>query len=88
MHALYVDRYADEPFVSVCPVGTMPQTSWVEGSNRAQVGLHLASDGTVLVASCAIDNLVKGAAGQAVQAANIVCGFDETAGLAYSCPVV
>lgn len=88
VHALYVDRYADEPFVSVCPVGTMPQTSWVEGSNRAQVGLHLASDGKVLVASCAIDNLVKGAAGQAVQAANIVCGFDETAGLAYSCPVV
>ena len=88
IHALYTGRYAAEPFVSVCPQGVMPQTSWVEGSNRAQVGLHLASDGTMLVASCAIDNLVKGAAGQAIQAANLICGFDETAGLTYSCPVV
>lgn len=39
LHAVYTARYASEPFVSVCPIGTMPQTSWVEGSNRAQVGL-------------------------------------------------
>lgn len=88
LHELYVKRYEGEPFVNVRPLGQMPQTSWVSGSNRAQVGLHLASEGTLLVASCAIDNLVKGAAGQAVQAANLVCGFDETAGLTYSCPVV
>lgn len=88
VHALYVDRYAAEPFVEVLPAGQMPQTSWVSGSNRAQVGLQLASDGTMLIAGCAIDNLVKGAAGQAIQAANLVCGFDETAGLEYSCPVV
>lgn len=88
VHDLYVKRYEDEPFVSVLPVGQMPQTAWVSGTNRAQVGLHLASDGHVLVAGCAIDNLVKGAAGQAIQAANLVCGFEETAGLTYSCPVV
>lgn len=87
-HELYAQRYESEPFVSVRPAGEMPQTSWVEGSNRAQVGLHVAHGGRMLVASCAIDNLVKGAAGQAVQAANIVCGFDETAGLMYGCPVV
>lgn len=87
-HELYERRYAAEPFVSVRPAGEMPQTAWVEGSNRAQVGVRPAPGGKVLIASCAIDNLVKGAAGQAIQAANIVCGFGETAGLEYSCPVV
>lgn len=87
-HALYAKRYGDEPFVTVLPAGQMPQTAWVSGSNRAQVGLHMASDGKMLVTCCAIDNLVKGAAGQAIQAANLVCGFEETAGLTYSCPVV
>ena len=85
---LYEARYADEPFVTVLPAGQMPQTAWVAGSNRAQVGVKVAPDGLTLIASCAIDNLVKGAAGQAVQAANIVCGFDETAGLVVSTPVV
>ena len=88
VQALYEARYADEPFVTVLPAGQMPQTAWVEGSNRAQVGVKVAPDGLTLIASCAIDNLVKGAAGQAVQAANIVCGFEETAGLAISTPVV
>ena len=88
VHELYVKRYANEPFVNVRPAGEMPQTAWVEGSNRAQVGVKCAPGGKTLIASCAIDNLVKGAAGQAVQAANIVCGFDETAGLTPSCPVV
>lgn len=87
-HALYEKHYAGEPFVTVLPQGMMPQTAWVEGSNRAQVGVKVAPDGKTLVASCAIDNLVKGAAGQAVQAANIAYGFAETAGLDGSCPVV
>lgn len=85
---LYEDRYTGEKFVSVLPAGTFAQTAWVEGSNRAQVSVKVAPGGTTLIASCAIDNLVKGAAGQAVQAANIVCGFDEGAGLTGSCPVV
>ena len=88
VQGLYEERYAGEPFVRVRPYGQMPQTAWVEGSNRAQVGVALAPGGRTLIASCAIDNLVKGAAGQAVQAANIVCGFEETAGLAPAVPVV
>lgn len=88
VHALYEERYAAEPFVTVLPQGMMPQTAWVEGSNRAQVGVKVSPDGKMLIASCAIDNLVKGAAGQAVQAANIAYGFAETAGLDGSCPVV
>lgn len=88
LHALYEERYEDEPFVTVLPLGMMPQTAWVEGSNRAQVGIKLAPGGDMLIASCAIDNLVKGAAGQAVQAANIAFGFAEAAGLDGSCPVV
>ena len=86
--ALYAARYEGEPFVTALPLGMMPQTAWVEGSNRAQVGVKVAPGGTMLIASCAIDNLVKGAAGQAVQAANIAFGFDEAAGLNGSCPVV
>lgn len=87
-YELYAKRYEGEPFVNVRPAGEMPQTAWVEGSNRAQVGVKCAPGGMTLIASCAIDNLVKGAAGQAVQAANIVCGFEETAGLVASYPVV
>lgn len=85
---MYAKRYESEPFVTVLPLGMMPQTAWVEGSNRAQVGIKVAPGNKTLIASCAIDNLVKGAAGQAVQAANIAFGFDETAGLNGSCPVV
>ncbi len=88
IHELYAKRYVGEPFVQVCKQGEMPQTRWVVGSNRAFVGVTLAPGGKTLIASCAIDNLVKGAAGQAIQAANIVCGFDETAGLLGSVPVV
>ena len=88
LQKLYEERYADAPFVTVLPAGQMPQTAWVEGSNRAQVGIALAPGNKTLIASCAIDNLVKGAAGQAVQAANLVCGFEETAGLDAFGPVV
>ena len=87
-HELYAKRYEGEPFVTVLPAGVLPQTGWVEGSNRAQVGVKLSESGDVLIAFCAIDNLMKGAAGQAIQAANLVCGFEETAGLDASCPVV
>ncbi|MCD8199481.1 MAG: N-acetyl-gamma-glutamyl-phosphate reductase [Coriobacteriaceae bacterium] len=86
--ALYSERYASEPFVTLLPQGQLPQTSWVVGSNRAQVGLAFDEASNTLIASCAIDNLIKGAAGQAVQAANLVCGFAETAGLDAVVPVV
>ena len=72
---------ADEPFVHLLPEGTWPTTAAVSGSNS--VHLQVAADthaGRAVVVS-AIDNLVKGAAGQAVQNANLVLGLDETAGL-------
>lgn len=72
------DAYHDAPFVDV--VDVPPQTRWVVGSNRALVTAFLDRTGMV-IAQGAIDNLVKGAAGQAVQAANIVLGIDETVGL-------
>ena len=84
-HAIYRDAYAGEPFVTVCEPGMQPATAHVRGSNRAHIGVALDQSSGTLVVTCAIDNLVKGTSGQAVQCANIVCGFDETAGL--NCPV-
>jgi N-acetyl-gamma-glutamyl-phosphate reductase len=85
---LYEERYADEWAVTVHPAGVMPATGEVRGSNRAHIGVAVDEAAGVLVASCAIDNLVKGTAGQAVQCANIVLGFDESTGLASPGPVV
>jgi N-acetyl-gamma-glutamyl-phosphate reductase len=73
------DAYLDEPFVSLIDVS--PETRWVVGSNRAFISAYLDErTGTVILLS-AIDNLVKGAAGQAVQNANLMLGLDETSGL-------
>ncbi|NNK91482.1 MAG: N-acetyl-gamma-glutamyl-phosphate reductase [Acidimicrobiia bacterium] len=76
---VYSDAYGEAPFVSV---GTeSPQTRWVVGSNKCLIGVFVDEPtGTAVVVS-AIDNLVKGAAGQAVQCANLVTGLDEAAGL-------
>ena len=73
--------YAGRPFVQVLPAGQLPKTSSVAGSNVAQVGLAIDRATGTLVAVGAIDNLCKGAAGQAVQCANIVLGLPETSGL-------
>lgn len=83
---LYKSRYNNEPFITVHNAGRMPSTAEVRGTNRAHIGV--AVDRGVLVAACAIDNLVKGTAGQAVQCANLVHGHDETAGLLVPAPVV
>lgn len=85
--SVYAGRYGDEPFVHY--IGTeMPRTASVVGGNHAHVGLAYAEDAHMLIASCAIDNLDKGAASQAVQCANLVCGFDEKEGLDFPIPVV
>ncbi len=76
------DFYRGAPFVDV--IDQPPQTRWVVGSNRALVSAFADERTGRVIALCAIDNLVKGAAGQAVQAANIALGLDETAGLAQS----
>ncbi|MBQ9058471.1 MAG: N-acetyl-gamma-glutamyl-phosphate reductase [Atopobiaceae bacterium] len=89
LQAIYEAAYEDEPLVSMLPAGTMPQTSSVAGTARAHVGVALdARRRRIIVASCAIDNLGKGAASQAVQCANIVCGLPETSGLDFVAPVL
>ena len=85
---LYARSYADEPFVTVHPSGRMPSTIEVRGTNRAHIGLALDEGAGVLVAACAIDNLVKGTSGQAVQCANLALGLEETEGLMLPVPVV
>ena len=76
------ETYEDPPFVDV--IDSPPQTRWVVGSNRALVTAFLDQPTGMVIAQGAIDNLVKGAAGQAVQAANIMLGLPETAGLPLS----
>jgi N-acetyl-gamma-glutamyl-phosphate reductase len=78
---LYAEHYHGEPFVRILPEGSFPSTSFVRGANFCDIGLVADSrTGRVVVVS-AIDNLVKGAAGQAVQNMNIMCGFPEAMGL-------
>lgn len=78
---LYRDFYGDASFVWYLEGGAQPSTSAVAGTNRAHVAAVADGRTGTVVATCAIDNLCKGAAGQAVQCANIVCGLPETAGL-------
>jgi N-acetyl-gamma-glutamyl-phosphate reductase len=82
LRAALTRAYAAEPFVDV--IHHPPQTRWVVGSNRALVAAFLDERTGMAVVLSAIDNLLKGAAGQAVQAANLMFGIDETAGLPMS----
>jgi N-acetyl-gamma-glutamyl-phosphate reductase len=86
--AIYAEAYADEPFITVCEPGVQPATAHVRGSNRAHIGVTLDEPSHTLIVTCAIDNLVKGTAGQAVQCANLALGLEETAGLTDPVPVV
>jgi N-acetyl-gamma-glutamyl-phosphate reductase len=79
--ALFERRYASEPFVDVLPPGSHPDTRSVRASNVCRVALHRPQGGDTLVILSVIDNLVKGAAGQAIQNMNIMFGFEETLGL-------
>ncbi|MGN0302521.1 MAG: N-acetyl-gamma-glutamyl-phosphate reductase [Anaerotardibacter sp.] len=83
IHARYVEKYNENscPFVKVLPLGQQPKTSSVVGTNFAHIGLAMHKPTKSLIATCAIDNLLKGAAGQALQCANLVCGFPQTLGL-------
>lgn len=81
LQMLYEQRYRGEPFVDVLPLGSHPDTRNVRGSNRCQLAIHRPMDGNQLVVLSVIDNLTKGAAGQAIQAMNIMFDFDETTGL-------
>ena len=81
LHALYEERYDGEAFVRILAQGEFPSTAFVRGSNFCDIGITVDKrTGRIIVVS-ALDNLVKGAAGQAVQNMNIVCDFPETMGL-------
>jgi len=81
LQALYEARYGDEPFIDVLPPGAHPETRSVSGANQCRIAVHQPQKGGVVVILSVIDNLVKGAAGQAVQNMNVMFGLDETSGL-------
>lgn len=80
-HTLYKKFYKAEPFVRVHPLGSQPEVKDVAYTNFCDLGIAVSPDKKLVVITSAIDNLVKGAAGQAVQNMNIMCGFNETEGL-------
>ena len=81
IQSLYENAYRDEPFVDLLPSGSHPQTRTVKGSNHCRISLHRPQGRDTLVVLSVIDNLVKGASGQAVQNMNIMLGLAENAGL-------
>ena len=81
LQGLYEKRYANEPFVDVLPAGSHPDTRSVRGSNLCRIAVHQPHGGDIAVVLSVIDNLTKGAAGQAIQNMNIMCDVAETAGL-------
>jgi N-acetyl-gamma-glutamyl-phosphate reductase len=81
IQALYTDFYKDEPFARVLPEGGLPATGRVRHSNFCDISVRVDQNGANLIAMSAIDNMVKGAAGQAVQNMNILFGFNEDCGL-------
>ena len=81
LQALFEQRYANEPFVDVMPAGSHPETRSVRGANHCRIAVHRPQCGDTVVVLSVIDNLVKGAAGQAVQNMNIMFGLPETTAL-------
>jgi N-acetyl-gamma-glutamyl-phosphate reductase len=81
IQALYEQTYQNEAFVDVLPAGSHPETRSVRGANMCRMAVHRPQGGDTVVILSVIDNLVKGAAGQAVQNMNIMCGLPETTGL-------
>ncbi|MGR9051466.1 MAG: N-acetyl-gamma-glutamyl-phosphate reductase [Gammaproteobacteria bacterium] len=78
LQALYEKRYAGERFVDILPSGSHPDTRSVRGSNQCQLAIHKPQNGRTVVVLSVIDNLVKGAAGQAVQNMNLMFDLDES----------
>jgi N-acetyl-gamma-glutamyl-phosphate reductase len=81
LQTLFEQRYASEPFIDVLPPGSHPDTRSVRGANACRIAVHRPQEGDIVVVLSVIDNLVKGAAGQAVQNMNIMFGLPEAAGL-------
>jgi len=78
---VYADYYKDDPFVRILPQGVVASTGRVRQSNFCDVSIHLDQQGSTLIVITALDNMVKGAAGQAIENMNILFGFEETEGL-------
>jgi len=81
LQALFESRYRGEPFVDVMPAGTEPETRSVRASNTCRLAVHRPGGGDTVVVLSVIDNLVKGAAGQAVQCFNLMFDCDEQTAL-------
>jgi N-acetyl-gamma-glutamyl-phosphate reductase len=81
VHSLFSNFYKNDYFVDVLPIGQMPKTGSLTGSNKIQMQVAVDEHSHRVVISVAIDNLGKGAASQAIQNANLMCGFHEGAGL-------
>lgn len=81
LREVYQDAYGDEAFVELLPSGEFPTTGSVAGTNKASIGLAIDDHAGRVVIVSAIDNLVKGTAGGAIQSLNLALGFDETMGL-------
>ena len=83
LQALFENYYKNAVFVDVMPQGAHPETRSVSGANVCRLAVHQPQNSKVVVVLSVIDNLMKGAAGQAVQNFNIMFGLDESAGLVY-----
>ena len=84
LQGLYEHRYAEEPFVDVLPPGAHPETRSVRGSNLCRIAVHRPQGGNTAVILSVTDNLVKGAAGQAVQNMNLMFGLPETLAISHA----
>lgn len=81
LQSLFEHTYAGEPFVDVMPAGSHPETRSVRGANTCRIAVHRPQGGDTVVVLSVIDNLVKGAAGQAIHNMNLMCGLPETLGI-------
>ena len=79
--SLYEQRFSDEPFVDILPAGQYPETRSVKGTNLCRISVQPIATSSMLAILVVEDNLVKGAAGQAIQIMNIVFDWPETTGL-------
>lgn len=86
LQEMFESRYENEPFVDVMPAGAHPETRSVRGGNVCRLAVHRPADGNRLVVLSVIDNLVKGASGQALQNMNLMLGLDESTGLNHIAP--
>ena len=81
IHQVYTDFYADKPFVRVLPMGQLPETRFVKGTVFCDIGLVVDPRTNRLVIISTIDNLCRGASGQALLNANLICGLDMDEGI-------